>query len=525
LFDAFLVSHPLLVLYVSIAMMTHPINRKIILDTDCDFAALHHTLSMLPRNSSRAGWKKGRQGGYISDDVNEEDAENESDDDEEEDDNQTTTTGMDSRWDHSVVSSSEYSLQDHKSMSLATSTTTGLTLTPNSSVNHMPHSALLVGDKQGTSQRNDRELVPFQLLIETALGFMKHYPPSGLMELARWYYQHQNIANVSPTSSNIRMLQPPPSWAIAATATADWVYKQRARQEMGRTKTSRKDRRRKRKLTIQQEEQQALVVAVSANTHRQLSDEEFLQLYRRTMAVIAAGYGPFGAKEETMYLRRKRMMMRGALVVGVTAVMMGVSYQYFYNTDYLVGNTKMQDDNLQIDTLTDESCKVRTEESLLEKRVHESGSQAAVAQKKEPPAEAPVVTSDAASALSIRASAAVQRDETPQISAMPVRPSSTTLMTAPSSKASLDSAGPVLPPSITPAKLFPSPSGTRPVATTQPETPKKTRLFLVKLDQQFRKFTLLLYRYLYYWTSKLILRPIQLVKHFWQQLLPSPTTS
>jgi hypothetical protein len=390
----------------------------------------------------------------------------------------------------------------------------------------MPHSALVVGDKQGTSQRNDRELVPFQLLIETALGFMKHYPPSGLMELARWYYQYQNIANVSPTSSNIRMLQPPPSWAIASTATADWVYKQRARQEMGRTKTSRKDRRRKRKLTIQQEEQQALVVAVSANTHHQLSDEEFLRLHRRTMAVIAAGYGPFGAKEETMYLRRKRMMMRGALVAGVTAVMMGVAYQYFYNTDYLVGNTKIQDDNPRIDTLTDESCKAttdasRTEESLLDKSVHESNSQAAVAQKKEPPAEAPVVTSDAASGLSTRASAAIQSDETPQIAATPVGPSSTTLTTASSSKASLDSTRPVLPPSISPAKLFPSPGGTRPAVTTQPETPKKTRLFLVKLDQQLKKFTLALYRYMYYWTSKLILRPIQLVKHFWQQLPPS----
>jgi hypothetical protein len=524
LFDAFLVSHPLLVLYVSIAMMTHPINRQILLDTDCDFAALHHTLSMLPRNSSRAGWKKGRQGGYISDDVNEEDAENESDDDEEEeaDDNQTTHTGMDSRWDHSVASTSEHYLQDHKSMSLATSTTTGLTLTPNSSVNHMP--------QQGTSQRNDRELVPFQLLIETALGFMNHYPPSGLMELARWYYQHQHIANVSPTSSNIRMLQAPPSWAIASTATADWVYKQRARQEMGRTKTSRKDRRRKRKLTIQQQEQQALVVAVSAKTHHQLSDEEFLQLHRRTMAVIAAGYGPFGAKEEAMYLRRKRRMMRGALLVGVTAVMMGAAYQYFYNTDYLVGNIKMQDDNPQIYAWTDESCKAttdasRTEESLLEKRVHESGSQAAVAQKKEPPAEAPAVTSDAASGLSTRASAAVQRDEAPQISAMPVGPSSTPLMTASSSKASLDSTRPVLPPSITPAKLFPSPSRTRPDATTQPETPKQTRLFPFKLDEQLKKVTLALYRYLYYWTSKLIMRPIQLVKHFWQQLPRSPPAS
>jgi hypothetical protein len=630
LFDAFLVSHPLLVLYVTIAMMTHPINRKILLDTDCDFADLHHTLSMLPRNSSRAGWKKGRQGGYVSDDVNEKDAENESDDDNDEDDdddNQSTNTGMDSRWDHSVASSSEQN--HHKSMSLATSATTGLTLTPMSSVNHMPHSALVVGDKQGTSQRNDKELVPFQLLIETALGFMKHYPPSGLMEVARRYYQHQNITNVSPTSTNIRMLQPPPSWAIASTATADWVYKQRARQEMGRTKTSRKDRRRNRKLTIQQEqEQQALVVAVSANTQHQLSDEEFLQLHRLTMAVIAAGYGPFGAKEETMYLRRKRMMMRGALVVGVTTVMLGVAYHYFYNSDNLVGNTKMQYDNPQIDALTDESGKsitdgsrteesliekkvdesgsqaavaylvgdtkmkddnpqidtltnesykattdtIRTEESLLKKRgdesasqgavaylvgdtkmkddnpqadtltdesfkattdasrteeslfvkrVHEIGSQVAVAQKKEPRAEALVVTRNAASGLSTTASAAVQRDDASQISAIPVAPSSSTFMTTASSKASLESTRPVLPPSITPATLFPSPSGTGPIATTQPETPKKTRGVFVKLDQQLKKFRLALY----HWTSKLILWPIQLVIHFWQHQPPSPPPS
>lgn len=57
LFDAFIVSHPLFPLYLSAAMILHPVNRAEILSTDCDFASVHQTLANLPKHSSMVGWK------------------------------------------------------------------------------------------------------------------------------------------------------------------------------------------------------------------------------------------------------------------------------------------------------------------------------------------------------------------------------------------------------------------------------------------------------------------------------------
>ena len=57
LFDAFIASHPLMPLYVSVAMVLHPTNRMEILSTECDFASMHKTLTELPKNSSSVGWK------------------------------------------------------------------------------------------------------------------------------------------------------------------------------------------------------------------------------------------------------------------------------------------------------------------------------------------------------------------------------------------------------------------------------------------------------------------------------------
>ena len=106
LFDAFLCSHPLFPLYVSIAMMLHPINRRLILHTDCDFAALHHCLAMLPRNSCRVGWKQRLDGGFESD--------------EEGVDDRTVSTDMDSQhWDNSLLGGASMSLATQSSMAAA----------------------------------------------------------------------------------------------------------------------------------------------------------------------------------------------------------------------------------------------------------------------------------------------------------------------------------------------------------------------------------------------------------------------
>ncbi len=63
LFDFFLVSHPMMPIYMSVAMTIHPLNRIELLSTDCDFACVHNALANLPKNSNDVGWK------YIPGDV------------------------------------------------------------------------------------------------------------------------------------------------------------------------------------------------------------------------------------------------------------------------------------------------------------------------------------------------------------------------------------------------------------------------------------------------------------------------
>ena len=57
LFDAFIVSHPLLPIYVTVAMVLHPVNRRIILKTECDFAEIHSALCSLPKNTCKCKMK------------------------------------------------------------------------------------------------------------------------------------------------------------------------------------------------------------------------------------------------------------------------------------------------------------------------------------------------------------------------------------------------------------------------------------------------------------------------------------
>mmetsp|Transcript_24791 Transcript_24791/g.36371 ORF Transcript_24791/g.36371 Transcript_24791/m.36371 type:complete len:560 (-) Transcript_24791:990-2669(-) len=65
LFDAFLVSHPLLPVYLSVAMVLHRVNRRIVFNTECDFAEMHNALCHLPKNTCSIGW---REDGYVLND-------------------------------------------------------------------------------------------------------------------------------------------------------------------------------------------------------------------------------------------------------------------------------------------------------------------------------------------------------------------------------------------------------------------------------------------------------------------------
>jgi len=67
--DAFIASHPLLPMYVSVALMIHPECRKFILSTECDFPMVHSVLCSLPgkvmetetRGESRAKRVQGKR--------------------------------------------------------------------------------------------------------------------------------------------------------------------------------------------------------------------------------------------------------------------------------------------------------------------------------------------------------------------------------------------------------------------------------------------------------------------------------
>lgn len=56
LFDAFLAAHSLFPLYMAVAMILHPLNRQEILNTECDFSAIHLALQHLPRKSCAFRW-------------------------------------------------------------------------------------------------------------------------------------------------------------------------------------------------------------------------------------------------------------------------------------------------------------------------------------------------------------------------------------------------------------------------------------------------------------------------------------
>ena len=70
LFDCFLVSHPVMPVYMAVAMLLHPVNRMEIIHAVSEFSEVHNAITQLPRNSCSVGWRYqgGIGGGYVSDD-------------------------------------------------------------------------------------------------------------------------------------------------------------------------------------------------------------------------------------------------------------------------------------------------------------------------------------------------------------------------------------------------------------------------------------------------------------------------
>jgi hypothetical protein len=202
LFDAFIVSHPLLPLYMTVAMVCHPNNRAEVLAAECDFAIVHSTLAALPKNSSMVGWKyRPAEGGYTSG---------------EETDDDINITSMEV----SLLIQEHYNVEGRDE--------------DESETHSLISSQISIGSK-GTK-------VPFQDIIDNALTFLRRVPPRKLIHLTKMYYAEDTLKPMLDLTPSIALLEKHPRWGLISTAPADWVLKQRARRRDGRSLT-RRDRR------------------------------------------------------------------------------------------------------------------------------------------------------------------------------------------------------------------------------------------------------------------------------------------
>ena len=298
LFDAFLVSHPLFPIYMSVAMVCHPLNRIEILTTECDFAEVHQVLAALPKNSSMVGWKFRPGDGYVSG--------------EDEVDDGTASTDMDvSFLDQEMLEGRDDEESDTQSI-----------------VSHM------------TNVGKDIK-VPFQDLIDNAISYMRRIPPRKLLTLAKRYYEDETLLPMMTHAQNISLLQSPPRWALVATLPADWVLKQRLRTREGRSST----RRDRRNTDRSRSRSRSVSRAISENTvakekptvrqgppHNENDDEidKYLEEQKKSLAVIACGLGPCEDDESRQQRRRVRKILIlagvaiGLLVVSVVVIKSGI---------------------------------------------------------------------------------------------------------------------------------------------------------------------------------------------------------
>ena len=307
LFDAFLVSSPLLPIYMSVAMMAHSVNRQEILRTECEFALLHQTLQGLPRNSSMVGWKYRPGDGYVSDD--------------EEDDDDDESVG------------SRDILEESDLQSVITSEGGGDNHDDEDNTANPPGVAA-VSIESGQLLAADTR-VPFQDLIDTSIQFMERVPPHKMVKLASRYYGNEYVKRLlQKTPDVLGLMMAPPDWTVACCAPADWVLQQQARRTR---KELRSGKKRNRSSTLpdvtddedEDEDHKPVVDDVKRvidDANEQFSKQYLLE-HARTKAVIAAGFGS-PEDPERRKRRRRRMMLAGVTIaVAVLAVFVGRQQQ------------------------------------------------------------------------------------------------------------------------------------------------------------------------------------------------------
>ena len=338
LFDFFIVSHPLMPIYMTIAMICHPLNRQDVLQTEHDFSTVHQTLSQLPRNSSMVGWKYRPGDGYVSDDDDNSDDDRSSCDDDDMDDDLLSIGPMGSQ---SSVDT-EFLLQEAATMKQSNSTGNGRSGNKSSMYtdSYMADAeAISIVSSSMSSMYNAR--VPFQELMELAIQYMERIPPKQLIVLATRYYGREYVEkeltsphpDAPPAKGNmsirddITFLQTPPTWTRSFTAHSDQTLKYY------------RTHQRRRARSMSTEKENTSLPETTAPPPNTIEPDEVVAMYKlfqangdtgKLMAVIAAGYGLGDDMTEIRsrkrkLLRRKRFLQAGtALAVMVVAI--GIGY-------------------------------------------------------------------------------------------------------------------------------------------------------------------------------------------------------
>lgn len=260
LFDFFIVSHPLMPLYLSVAMILHPHNRREILETEADMGLLHQTLTSLPRNTNRVGWKyQPDSGGYRSDD--------------EEDDDDMASLST-----HESLEEEDLLVFEADGLGRRTMST-----------------------ESGESYDPKQAPVPLQELMDLAVAYMQALPPRQLLSLATRYHGASEVETTLAKAPGLTCFSadvPLSSWRLAAVAPTDpWYYETAAQ--------TTKDKLPSQDWTLLQD----------ADILRRVIHER--QVSRE---VIASGFGTSRREQRATRRRRKRKVAAGVALILVLIV-------------------------------------------------------------------------------------------------------------------------------------------------------------------------------------------------------------
>lgn len=328
IFDFFIVSHPIMPVYVSVAMILHPINRNEILSSEYDFTALHQILASLPRNSSMVGWKYRPGDGYVSDDEQDGDEDGKGEIDDSVSIDADSFVMINEAW--ASLLRDDATKNNCEAVSVVSSSLSSIVDT----------------------------VVPFQELMDTAISYMEKVPPRMLLRLAIRHYsckelleivqplaQHHQLKNspsvetiskdplsvLTDVTYNIRMLRPT-FWARISKCPSNEILRNRANQveysdtskitEFGGTLRRRNVGAREDATTSKQR-----TVRNSECISTEEEDDEDLGRYleeKSTLARIAAGFGSDPDDKNRILAQKRKINIGIAIAVVVAAVVVSV---------------------------------------------------------------------------------------------------------------------------------------------------------------------------------------------------------